>query len=68
MTNRPTSGTPRVAYKIGEREWLRVRAQARHRLPGLTNREFHAAALRLGPLPLRLLGPEVLTTLTDAAQ
>ncbi|MFL6271638.1 MAG: DUF885 family protein, partial [Actinomycetes bacterium] len=55
MTNRPTSGTPRVAYKIGEREWLRVRAQARHRLPGLTNREFHAAALRLGPLPLRLL-------------
>jgi uncharacterized protein (DUF885 family) len=57
-----------VAYKIGEREWLRVRAQARHRLPGLTNREFHAAALRLGPLPLRLLGPEVLTTLTDAAQ
>jgi uncharacterized protein (DUF885 family) len=23
-----------VAYKIGEREWLRVRAQARQRIPG----------------------------------
>jgi uncharacterized protein (DUF885 family) len=54
-----------VAYKFGEREWLRVRAQARQRLPGLTNRQFHAAALRLGPLPLRLLGPEVLTALGD---
>ncbi|HEX3213481.1 MAG TPA: DUF885 domain-containing protein [Actinomycetota bacterium] len=57
-----------VAYKFGEREWLRVRAQARRRLPGLTNRQFHAAALRLGPLPLRLLGPEVLTALEDVAQ
>jgi uncharacterized protein (DUF885 family) len=57
-----------VAYKIGEREWLRVRAQARHRIPGLTNRQFHAAALRLGPLPLRLLGTEVLTALDDVAQ
>jgi uncharacterized protein (DUF885 family) len=57
-----------VAYKIGERQWLQVRAQARQRLPGLTNRQFHAAALRLGPLPLRLLEPEVLTTLADAAQ
>jgi uncharacterized protein (DUF885 family) len=56
-----------VAYKIGEREWLRVRAQARQRIPGLTNRQFHAAALRLGPLPLRLLGPEVLTALDDVA-
>jgi uncharacterized protein (DUF885 family) len=44
-----------------------VRAQARQRLPGLTNRQFHAAALRLGPLPLRLLGPEVLTALDDVA-
>jgi uncharacterized protein (DUF885 family) len=57
-----------VAYKIGEREWLRVRAQARHRTPGLTNRQFHAAALRLGPLPLRLLGTEVLTALDDVAE
>jgi uncharacterized protein (DUF885 family) len=56
-----------VAYKVGEREWLRVRAQARQRVPGLTNRRFHAAALRLGPLPLRLLGPEVLTALGDVA-
>ena len=56
-----------VAYKIGEREWLRVRAQARHRIPGLTNRQFHAAALQLGPLPLRHLEPEVLTALDDVA-
>jgi uncharacterized protein (DUF885 family) len=49
-----------VAYKVGEREWLRVRAEARRRVPGLTNRDFHSAALRLGPLPLGLLGPEVL--------
>jgi uncharacterized protein (DUF885 family) len=56
-----------VAYKVGERQWLRVRAQARHRIPGLTNRQFHSAALRLGPLPLRLLEPEVFTALGDAA-
>jgi len=56
-----------VAYKVGEREWLRIRAQARQRIPGLTNRRFHAAALRLGPLPLRLLRPEVLTALGDPA-
>jgi hypothetical protein len=43
-------------------------SQARDRLPGLTNRQVHAAALQLGPLPLRLLGPEVLTTLGDAAR
>jgi uncharacterized protein (DUF885 family) len=57
-----------VAYKIGEREWRRVRAQARQRIPGLTNRQFHTTALRLGPLPLRLLGPEILTALGDGAQ
>ena len=56
-----------VAYKLGEREWLQVRAQARQRIPGLTNRQFHASALRLGPLPLRHLGPEVLTALDDLA-
>ena len=55
-----------VAYKVGEREWRRVRAQARHRIPGLTNRRFHTTALGLGPLPLRLLGPEVLSALGDA--
>jgi uncharacterized protein (DUF885 family) len=33
----------------------------------LTNRQFHAAALQLGPLPLRLLGSEVLTALGDVA-
>ncbi len=52
-----------VAYKIGERQWLQVRAQARQRIPGLTNRQFHKTALGLGPLLLRLLGPEVLTAL-----
>jgi uncharacterized protein (DUF885 family) len=56
-----------VAYKVGEREWLRVRARARQHVPGLTARRFHAAALRLGPLPLRLLEPEVLTALGDDA-
>jgi uncharacterized protein (DUF885 family) len=56
-----------VAYKIGERQWLRVRTQARHHIPGLTNRQFHAAALQLGPLPLRHLEPEVLTALGDVA-
>ena len=57
-----------VAYKIGEREWRRVRAQARQRIPGLTNRQFHTTALRLGSLPLRLLGPEVLTALGDTTR
>jgi uncharacterized protein (DUF885 family) len=57
-----------VAYKVGERQWRRVRAQARQRIPGLTNRQFHTTALRLGPLPLRLLGPEILTALGDATK
>jgi uncharacterized protein (DUF885 family) len=47
-----------VAYKIGEREWLRVRAQARQRIPGLTNRQFHTAALRLGPCPCDTWDPK----------
>jgi uncharacterized protein (DUF885 family) len=57
-----------VAYKIGEHEWLQVRAQARQRIPGLTNRQFHKTALGLGQLPLRLLGPEVLTALGNGPQ
>ena len=57
-----------IAYKVGEREWRRARAQARQRIPGLTNRQFHTTALRLGPLPLQLLEPVVLNALGDAAR
>jgi uncharacterized protein (DUF885 family) len=57
-----------VAYKVGEREWRRARAEARQRIPGLTNRQFHTTALGLGPLPLQLLEPEVLNALGDTAR
>jgi uncharacterized protein (DUF885 family) len=57
-----------VAYKVGEREWRRARAEARQRIHGLTNRQFHTTALGLGPLPLQLLEPEVLNALGDTAR
>lgn len=50
---RSRSGCPAqaVAYKIGEREWLRVRAQARQRIPGLTNRQSTRRRCGSGPCP-----------------
>lgn len=53
-----------ISYKVGEREWLRVRAAARARQgPAFDLRRFHAAALGLGPLPLALLEPEIMRAL-----
>ncbi|HVU73543.1 MAG TPA: DUF885 domain-containing protein [Mycobacteriales bacterium] len=53
-----------ISYKVGEREWLRVREVAERRLGDDFNlRRFHAAALSLGPLPLALLEDEVLRAL-----
>jgi uncharacterized protein (DUF885 family) len=48
-----------IAYKVGERAWLAAREQARQRLGGhFALKEFHAAALDLGPLGLDQLASE----------
>lgn len=49
-----------ISYKIGEREWLAAREDARSRLGAQFDlRSFHTAALALGPLGLTQLRSEV---------
>jgi uncharacterized protein (DUF885 family) len=49
-----------ISYKIGEREWLAARADARSRLGGRFDlRQFHTAALSLGPVGLAQLRAEL---------
>jgi uncharacterized protein (DUF885 family) len=49
-----------ISYKIGEREWLAARDDARTRLgPRFDLRSFHTAALALGPVGLAQLRREV---------
>lgn len=49
-----------ISYKIGEREWLAARADARVRLGGRFDlRQFHMFALRLGPVGLGQLRHEI---------
>jgi uncharacterized protein (DUF885 family) len=49
-----------IAYKIGERVWMQAREEARIRHGGLFDlREFHSAALDLGPMGLDLLTEEL---------
>jgi len=53
-----------ISYKIGEREWLAARADARTRLGGrLDLRQFHTAALSLGPVGLAQLRAELSTAI-----
>jgi len=49
-----------ISYKVGEREWLRARAEVRGRLGDRMNlRDFHTFALRLGPVGLAQLRSEL---------
>ena len=49
-----------IAYKLGERVWIRAREEARIRLGARFDlREFHSAALDLGPMGLDLLAEEL---------
>ena len=49
-----------IAYKIGERVWIQAREEARTRHGDLFDlREFHSAALDLGPMGLDLLAEEL---------
>ena len=53
-----------ISYKIGEREWLAARADARTRLGGRFDlRQFHTAALSLGPVGLAQLRAELNTAI-----
>lgn len=54
-----------ISYKLGEREWLRVREAARTALgPAFDLKRFHTEALALGALGLSMLEPEVLRRVT----
>jgi uncharacterized protein (DUF885 family) len=45
-----------ISYKIGERTWVNDRDDARRRLgPEFSLKDFHAHALRLGPMGLGTL-------------
>lgn len=49
-----------ISYKIGEREWLRARAETRERLGDRFDlRSFHTFALALGPVGLAQLRTEL---------
>jgi len=49
-----------ISYKVGERVWLETREEARKRQGAAFDlKEFHAAALDLGPLGLDLLRQEL---------
>ena len=49
-----------ISYKIGEREWLDIRADVRARQgPGFDLRAFHSHALGLGPMGLAQLRSEM---------
>ena len=49
-----------ISYKVGERVWLRARAEARERLgEAFSLKRFHAYALNLGPMGLDALESEL---------
>lgn len=51
-----------ISYKVGEREWLRARAETKARLGSAFDlRRFHTFALDLGPLGLDQLRTELAT-------
>jgi uncharacterized protein (DUF885 family) len=53
-----------ISYKIGEREWLAARADAKSRLGGRFDlRTFHTVALSLGPVGLAQLRAELSTAI-----
>lgn len=54
-------------YKLGERAWHAAREQVRSRLGSrFSLRDFHRAALALGPVGLDLLGPQLTEACAEA--
>jgi uncharacterized protein (DUF885 family) len=50
-----------ISYKVGEREWLKIRADARAQLGATFDlKAFHKKALELGPVTFALLRAEML--------
>jgi uncharacterized protein (DUF885 family) len=49
-----------ISYKLGERAWLAAREEARRR-PGFDLKQWHTAALNLGPIGLGALADELRT-------
>ena len=50
-----------ISYKVGEREWLAIRAAVQAKLGSKFNlKEFHDKALRLGPVTFDILREEML--------
>jgi uncharacterized protein (DUF885 family) len=47
-----------ISYKLGERAWLAARAEAQQR-PGFDLKQWHTAALNLGPIGLGGLTEEL---------
>ena len=47
-----------TSYALGYRDWMDLREKAREK--GMTLREFHDKALRLGSMPMDMLAREVL--------
>lgn len=55
------------SYKLGERQWLAARDEARGALgPAFDLKTFHTAALNLGPIGLDLLRTEVVQAVTTS--
>jgi uncharacterized protein (DUF885 family) len=47
-----------ISYKLGERAWVAARAEAQQR-PGFNLKQWHTAALNLGPIGLSVLTEEL---------
>ena len=57
-----------ISYKVGERAWLSTRDSVRQALGAdFDLKQFHTAALALGPLGLELLQPEIMRTLQPSS-
>ena len=49
-----------ISYKVGEREWIAARENAKKRLGGeFSLKKFHAHALKIGPMGLDTFGQEL---------
>ncbi len=53
-----------ISYKVGERIWMDTREKVKQRMGAdFDLKQFHTAALALGPVGLELLEPEIMRTL-----
>ncbi len=58
-----------ISYKVGERIWMDTREKVKQRMGAdFDLKQFHTAALALGPLGLELLEPEIMRTLEAGSE